>query len=147
MENRFEMFTVSIARISRAIRKIENLEMKDMHLRSFHVECLYYLYATDANTATKLCEKCGEDKATISRTLEYLETNGYVVREKTEKKRYNSVITLSNLGKETGKLIADKIEHVLMEVSFDLKEEERNTLYSCLFRIAERLDAICEENA
>ena len=67
--------------------------------------------------------------------------------EKTEKKRYNSVITLSNLGKETGKLIADKIEHVLMEVSFDLKEEERNTLYSCLFRIAERLDAICEENA
>ena len=145
MENRFEMFTVSIARISRAIRKIENQEMKDMHLRSFHVECLYYLYATDANT--KLCEKCGEDKATISRTLEYLETNGYVVREKTEKKRYNSVITLSNLGKETGKLIADKIEHVLMEVSFDLKEEERNTLYSCLFRIAERLDAICEENA
>ena len=57
------------------------------------------------------------------------------------------MITLSNLGKETGKLIADKIEHVLMEVSFDLKEEERNTLYSCLFRIAERLDAICEENA
>ena len=89
MENRFEMFTVSIARISRAIRKIENQEMKDMHLRSFHVECLYYLYATDANTATKLCEKCGEDKATISRTLEYLEANGYIVREKTEKKGQN----------------------------------------------------------
>lgn len=114
MENRFEMFTVLIARISRAIRKIENQEMKDMHLRSFHVECLYYLYATDANTATKLCEKCGEDKATISRTLEYLETNGYILREKTEKKRYNSVIVLSDLGKETGKLIANKIEHVLM---------------------------------
>ena len=118
-----------------------------MHLRSFHVECLYYLYATDANTATKLCEKCGEDKATISRTLEYLEANGYIVREKTEKKRYNSVIVLSDLGEETGKLIANKIEHVLMEVSFDLKEKERNTLYSCLFRIAERLDTICEENA
>ena len=57
------------------------------------------------------------------------------------------MIALSDLGEETGKLIANKIEHVLMEVSFDLKEKERNTLYSCLFRIAERLDAISEENA
>ena len=43
MENRFEVFTVSIANISRLIRKIENQEMKDLNLRSFHVECLYYL--------------------------------------------------------------------------------------------------------
>ena len=93
MENRFEVFTVSIANISRLIRKIENQEMKNLNLRSFHVECLYYLYASNIHTAAELCAKCGEDKATISRTLEDLEQKEFLTREKQDKKRYNTEIT------------------------------------------------------
>lgn len=66
MQERFEMFTVLINRISRDIRKIKNQEMTAYHLRSTHISCLYYIYSLDGVTAAELCEHCEEDKATIS---------------------------------------------------------------------------------
>ena len=81
MQERFEVFTVLSNRISRNIRKIKNQEMAEYNLRSAHVSCLYYLYQADSLTATDLCERCEEDKATISRALDYLESNGYLVEE------------------------------------------------------------------
>ena len=123
MENRFETFTVLINRISRNIRKIKNQEMAAYHLRSAHVSCLYYLYANRGLTATDLCERCEEDKATISRALEYLEDSGYLRCEAKTAKRYKSPLVLTEKGLATGKLIADKIDCVLEEVSVDLTEE------------------------
>lgn len=145
MENRFEVFTVSIANISRLIRKIENQEMKNLNLRSFHVECLYYLYASNIHTAAELCAKCGEDKATISRTLEDLEQKGFLTREKQDKKRYNTEITLTDKGQETGKFIHDKIQKILEDLNNDFSHEQRMILYSCLFKINKRLATIAEK--
>ena len=54
MTERFETFTVLIAKISRNIRKIKNQEMAEYDLRSSHISCLYYLYCTDKLTATEL---------------------------------------------------------------------------------------------
>ena len=73
MQERFETFTVLINRISRNIKKIKNQEMSEYNLRSAHVSCLYYIYTLNDATATDLCEHCEEDKATISRALDYLD--------------------------------------------------------------------------
>ena len=81
MQERFETFTVLINRISRDIRKIKNQEMADYHLRSVHVSCLYYVYSLGNVTSAELCEHCEEDKATISRAVDYLETNGFLLRD------------------------------------------------------------------
>ena len=105
MEERFETFTVLINRISRNIRKIKNQEMADYNLRSAHVSCLYYIYRAETITATELCEKCEEDKATISRALDYLEKNGFVLCESKSAKRYKSPLTLT----EKGMVVAEKI--------------------------------------
>ena len=79
MNERYETFTVLINRISRNVRRIKNKEMADYGLRSSHISCLYYLYTEDnIMTSADLCERCEEDKATISRSLNYLETNGYL---------------------------------------------------------------------
>ena len=87
MTERFETFTVLINRISRNIRKIKNQEMAEYDLRSAHVSCLYYIYTSENTTATELCEKCEEDKATISRALDYLEQNGFITCESKRAKR------------------------------------------------------------
>ena len=76
MTERYETFTSLIARISRNIRKIKNQEMADYDLRSVHISCLYYLHLQEGLCAAELCEKCDEDKATISRCLDYLEQKG-----------------------------------------------------------------------
>ena len=88
MTARFETFTVLINRISRNIRKIKNQEMAEYGLRSAHVSCLYYLYCSNGLTSTDLCERCEEDKATISRAIEYLEQNDYITCQSKSAKRY-----------------------------------------------------------
>lgn len=142
MQERFETFTILINRISRNIRKIKNQEMAEYKLRSAHVSCLYYLYSAERLTATDLCERCEEDKATISRALDYLETNGYLTCESKSTKRYKSPLLLTGKGQDVGKKIADKINAVLDEISVGLTEEERIAFYRSLSIISESLEKI-----
>ena len=148
MQQRFETFTVLINKISRNIRKIKNLEMAEYDLRSVHVSCLYYIYSLNGATATDLCEHCAEDKATISRALDYLETNGYLVCESQSVKRYKSPLILTEKGKEVSQEIAYKIDTVLDTVSAKLTEQERIAFYRSLSIICEALEAVsknCEK--
>ena len=142
MQERFETFTVLINRISRNIRKIKNQEMAEYNLRSAHVSCLYYLYISKGYTATELCERCEEDKATISRALDYLESKGYLTCESKSAKRYKSPLILTEKGNEVGKKIADKISGVLTAISGGLTEEERAAFYRSLFIISNSLEAV-----
>ena len=142
MQERFETFTVLINRISRNIRKIKNQEMAEYHLRSAHVSYLYYLYTNNGATATDLCERCEEDKATISRTLDYLERNGFLTCESKNAKRYKSPLLLTEKGNEVGKKIADKVSGVLDKISGTLTENERIAFYRSLSVISESLDAV-----
>lgn len=142
MQERFETFTVLINRISRNIRKIKNQEMAEYNLRSAHVSCLYYLYISKGSTATELCERCEEDKATISRALDYLESKGYLTCESKSAKRYKSPLILTEKGNEVGKKIADKISGVLTAISGGLTEEERAAFYRSLFIISNSLEAV-----
>ena len=145
MQERFETFTVLINRISRDIRKIKNQEMADYHLRSAHVSCLYYVYSLGSVTSAELCEHCEEDKATISRAVDYLETNGFLLRG-TSAKRYKSPLLLTEKGRDAGKRIAEKIDTVLDTVSRTLTDEERAAFYRSLSAISRSLDAIAQSS-
>ena len=140
MKERFETFTVLISKISRNIRKLKNQEMAEYELRSTHVSCLYYLYGAESLTATELCERCKEDKATISRAIDYLETKGYVTCECKSSKRYNSPIRLTEKGKLIGKEICDKVDLILDDVGVGLSDEERIEFYRCLTIISDNLE-------
>lgn len=139
MQERFEKFTVLINRISRAIRKIKNQEMAEYNLRSAHVSCLYYIYTLKKPTATDLCERCEEDKATISRALDYLEANGFIMRKSKALKRYKSPLQLTEKGHEAGKKITDKIRAALESLGDGLTDEDREALYRSLSVISESL--------
>ena len=110
MQQRFETFTVLIAKISRSIRRIKAEEMSEFYLKGPHVSCLYYLTQLGPLTAGQLCDRCEADKAAVSRSLEYLEQNGYVTRPD---KRYRSPLTLTEKGQETGRAIAGKIDRLV----------------------------------
>ncbi len=147
MQERFETFTSLIAKINRNIRKIKNQEMADESLRSVHTSCLYYLYASDARTATDLCDRCEEDKATISRALDHLEKSGYITREPDPQKRYKAPLTLTGLGVSVGRRIAEKIDRVLAETGESLSEDERAAFYRSLQILSDALDAIARRES
>ena len=137
MLNRYETFTSLINSISRSIRRIKGDAMKEFNLKSHHVSCLYYLYKEKALTPTELTELCDEDKAAISRSLEFLEKNGYIIRP--EKKQYNYKITLTEKGNEVGKYISLKIDTILNSVDELILEENRTIFYETLKQIENSL--------
>ena len=143
---RYEKFTVLINKIGRSIRRIENKEMSEYNLRSTQVSCLYYLYLEDNLTATELCDKCEEDKATISRAITYLEAQGFLSCESKSAKRYKSPIKLTEKGAEAGEKIARKINQVFDGITFELTDEQRTEFYRCLTMISEHLENICNSS-
>ncbi|MEE0610743.1 MAG: MarR family transcriptional regulator [Oscillospiraceae bacterium] len=110
------------------------------------MSCLYYIYSLDGVTSAELCEHCEEDKATISRALDYLETNGFIVRDSDRVKRYRNPLRLTEKGQEVGKRIAEKIGAVLDTVSRTLTEDERAALYRSLSAISRSLNAIAQSS-
>lgn len=141
-QQRYETFTVLINRISRSIRKIKNQEMAEYRLKSVHVSCLYYLYSVGSMTSSALCDYCEEDKAAISRCVEYLEKNGYLICQLNHQKRYNSPLVLTEKGERIGRSISEKINEVLDSVGSSLSETERLSLYHSLSIISEGLTAL-----
>lgn len=146
MEERFEAFTVLIARLSRSIRRIKAEEMADFGLKVSHVSCLYYLHCAGALTASELCERCEEDKASVSRAVDELEAGGYLTGESSGRKRYKSPLRLTEKGAAIGEKIARKIDGVVAEANAGLSEPERAAMYRALTRICENLEGICERN-
>ncbi|MDI9520797.1 MAG: MarR family transcriptional regulator [Bacillota bacterium] len=147
MTDRFETFTVLINRIGRNIRKIKNQEIAEFNLKGAHVSCLYHLYQTDGLTATELCERCEEDKASMSRSLEFLEKNGFLTCDAQHEKRYKSPFTLTEKGRRIGEEITGKINRVLDEVSAGMTQEERTAFYHRLSIISDSLDNIANNFA
>lgn len=142
VEERFETFTVLIGRINRNIRKIKNQEMASYQLKSIHISCLYYLYSSGSLTAAELCERCEEDKAAVSRALDYLEKEGYLEASDKNAKRYRHPLHLTEKGVQASSIIAAKIDAVLEEINSSLTEQERLAFYRSLTAISNRLDAI-----
>lgn len=143
MQNRFELFTVLVSNINRSIRKIKTMEMAEVNLKGPHVSCLYYLYKMRELTAKELCDICQEDKAATSRSLDFLETNGYVTCHSDAKKRYKTPFTLTEKGEQIGEYIAEKIDSILDRASEGLTDEERAVLYKSLALINDNLKNIC----
>lgn len=145
MLERYETFTVLIAKLSKCIRKIKSEEMSEYNLKNSHVSCLYYLYKMEALTATKLCEICGEDKASISRAIDFLEENGYINCSSTAKKRYNSVLILTEKGQQIASKIAEKIDKILEKVIIGLNNDDRVIMYKSLNLISNNLESFCKK--
>ena len=144
MEERFKTFTVLISKISRNIRKIKTEEMADFNLKSHHVSCLYYLYKNGSLTAKELCDICEEDKAAISRSILYLEREGYIFCNSDSVKRYKSPLFLTEKGIEAGKNVALKVDGIIDKAGAGLSEEERVIFYKCLNLIDSNLQDICD---
>lgn len=147
MEDRFEAFTVLIAKISRSIRRIKTEEMAKYDLRATHVNCLYYLYLSEGLTASALCERCEEDKAAISRSLEYLEKNGYLECDRSSGRRYRSALRLTEKGKGVARAIAERIDGLVEYAGEEICGEDRTAMYRALSAICARLEKERNEEA
>ena len=144
MDERFEAFTVLISRISRSIKRLKAWEMSDLGLKGPHVSCLYYLSLGNM-TASELCERCEEDKAAISRSLEYLESSGYLHPQ--AGKKYRAKLLLTPTGQQAGAEVARRINCILEAAGAGLSEQEREIMYCAMEKISVNLENIIRQYA
>ena len=140
MEERYETFTVLIARINRSIKRVKSAEMAEFQLKGPYVSCLYYLSLTDGLTAAALCERCDEDKAAISRSLDDLEKSGYITCESGIGRRYRAPLHLTERGRAVCRGINERIDRIVDTASQGLSEAERKSMYRALTLISENLE-------
>ena len=144
MFERYETFTKAIVRIHRCIHKIKSEVMAEFHLKNPHVSCLYYLGRFDGITATDICELSSEDKSSISRSVEYLEQNGYIVCQSDAKKRYKAALTLTDKGRLVSRRMEEKIAEVLPQTSAGVSDQELKIFYGVLLKVCTNLEEISE---
>ena len=137
MENIFENFTINILKLNKLVQKIKNLEMQEYGLKTIHVMCVYYLNNhPEGLTASELTKFTLEDKAAISRALKVLQEKGYASYDPN---KYNSVIRLTDSGKEFAGVISQKADRAVSAGSYDFTESERKSFYKQLDTIADNL--------
>jgi len=145
MIDRYQSLTVEIARISRYIKRIKTEEIAeiDPSLKGPHISCLYYIYKNNGTmTAKEISDICDEDKASISRSIDYLEHNGYLTCECKTEKRYKSPIFLTDKGTKISQQIKEKIDNIVELAGIGLTEENRINFYRTLFLISNNLKNI-----
>ena len=138
----YHTLTTQIAKMSRSIKRIKSEEMADLDpgLKGPHVSCLYYIYKSDGTmTAKEISDVCEEDKAAISRSLDYLEREGYISSESKTEKRYKCPLSLTTKGQEVGVKIAEKIDKIVVMAGTGLSDENRKIFYETLSLINNNL--------
>lgn len=143
MQERFQAFTRIVASVSRSIYRIKSEAMSQFGLKSSHVSCIYYIYRAESITASCLCDMCEEDKANISRSLRYLEENGYVVRDNPYSSRHRGRLSLSEKGRYIGKFLSEQVDRVIGIASEGVDDQERGIMYTALGKISKNLESIC----
>ena len=145
MENRYELFTGLITKINRLIKRIKTDAMAEFELKVPHTSCLFYLYTDGSLNATQLCERCESDKGAMSRTLDFLEKEGYITFDKCGARKYKNPVKLTEKGVLVGEKLSEKIDNVLMRAGEGLADDDRVKLYAGLALISDNLQGICDE--
>ena len=134
MEPGFEAFTVLIARLSRSVKRLKTGEMAEFDLSR-----------EEGLTAVELCERCDEDKGAISRSLDFLEKNGYISCDSTARKRYRSPLRLTDKGRAVCRRMDEKIDRIASQAGEGLSPEDRETMYRALTLLCGNLERLCRE--
>ena len=145
MIQRFELFCTSAFSIFRSIQKIERIEMEKFGLKGPHAQCLLTMSRfPEGITAAKICSYCDKDKAAISRTVSELEDAGMLIRTCNDGKRYRSILTLTDAGREAAAQVAERAKRAVERAGSGLSNEERAVFYKALGMIAGNLQNICD---
>ena len=144
---RFEAFILLIDAVHKSINKIKTDILPDSPVKGVHTLWLYELLQNPKGlTATEIASKTMIDRSLVSREIRALMKEGIVKSDAAEGKRsYNSVIVLTERGREYAQMIADAALAVQQSVSKDVSFEDLSTFYSVLETIYKNIDTIAND--
>ncbi len=133
MLNRFEKFTFFIEEVSRVLHKIMGDEMEFFGLKG---PSAFYILALSSHsegiTISAIAEKCGRDKADVSRAVTSLCAKGLVHRKSGTKNNYRALILLTEKGEDLAARLRKKAKNAVEYASHDVSDDDRRIFYDTL---------------
>ena len=141
---KFNEFTGLVSRAYTALHRVQERYMRDFGLRSVHVAAMLQLLSEpEGLTATELSERCGVDRAQISRVVSELERDGLTGEASPgEKRRYRGRLRLTEAGARKAEAMNALVAEKLNAVAGDLNPYDVQTFYKVLRQINERLEGV-----
>ena len=146
LENRFELFDVSMSLICKSIQKIKSEIMQSYGLKSSHVLFMVQLgEQEDGLTASELSRAGHMDKAQISRIVSELTDKGYITKCSGTGQKYRNKFKLTEAGRRIAKDLDLLIEKAFEYVSGSIPKADLDVFYRTLFTISDKLFSLTEE--
>ena len=146
LENRFELFDVSMSLICKSIQKIKSEIMQSYGLKSSHVLFMVQLgEQEDGLTASELSRAGHMDKAQISRVVSELTDKGYITKCSGTGQKYRNKFKLTEAGRRITKDLDLLIEKAFEYVSGSIPKADLDVFYRTLFTISDKLFSLTEE--
>ena len=97
---------------------------KEMDITMDQYVVLVHLWRKDGLKQQELANYCGKDKTTLTRGLNLLERQNWVLRIQDQLDKRIKRIFLTNKGKELEKVILDNMEEVMTEITKGINPEK-----------------------
>lgn len=145
MITKYELFSSSVATLSRDIQTIERKEMAKFGLKGPHAQCLLTMLRHPLGiTSAQLCELCAKDKAAISRIVSELETARMIRRESRNGNIYRAALMLTEQGRAAADAVSRRAKLAVERAGEGLTDAQREVFYQVLDIIAGNLHTICK---
>jgi DNA-binding MarR family transcriptional regulator len=146
MLNRFEKFTFFIEEISRALHKIMTDEMEIFGLKGpTSIYLILLAMHPEGLTVSSISERCGRDKADVSRSLAALTEKGLTTKKCVNNSNYRALIVLTDRGEDAAARLRKKVKSAVEYASHGLSDEDRERLYTTLEIIYTNLCIMCRD--
>lgn len=141
---RFYEFSGLVSAAYKALRQAQEKYTREFGLRSVHVACMLHLLgAPEGLSATELSERCGVDRAQISRVTGELERAGLICEAVPgEKRRYRGPLALTDTGREKAAQMNAIVAEKLAAVSAELNPYDVNVFYRVLRAVVAKLGEV-----
>lgn len=137
MLERYEEFTTKINLAYKYIMKIKTHEMNNLDLKAANLNVIFYLGRNlDGLTASELCWLCKEDKAWISKNLNYLKKKKLIEKYNEDNdKKYRAKYYMTGEGMEVYNELTNIITFISKTCADGCTKEELDIFYKVFSKI------------
>ena len=113
----------------------ENFSMTEYPIRLEHWVVLVHLWLEDGQTQKDLCEYAGRNKTSITRTINSLEAQNFVVRIQDQHDRRNNRIYLTHKGKAAKEILTTQMFKTMDDAAEGITQEDLDTCKKVLNQV------------
>ncbi|NLZ95042.1 MAG: MarR family transcriptional regulator [Bacteroidales bacterium] len=138
-----EVFSILTGKISTTINRalLRAFAQEDLRITTEQWTVLACLWNEDKVTQRELCDLTSKDKPSMTRLIDNLERNKFVVRVSHATDRRVNLIHLTQYGASLHEKISGVVQRVVSKSLADISEEEISIARTVLNKIIKNLDA------